>query len=87
VAVSASKASWSAVPSAALTLIYLIDPLIAQAGNGNPIKWQTVVPGTATTLNLGSAGLAKGKEYIVVALVGNMKAQRVAFGSKRFTAT
>jgi hypothetical protein len=86
-AVSAATASWSAVPGAALTLIYLIDPLVAQTGNGNPIKWQTVVPGAAATLELRSAGLAKGKEYIVVALVGNMKAQRVAFGSKRFTAT
>jgi hypothetical protein len=83
---SASVVSWTASPKGAMTLVYVIDPALAQSGGGNPVKFQTVLPGQAGSFNLGPVGLTKGKEYIVATLVNNRQAQRVGFGSKRFVA-
>lgn len=84
--VAGSKVSWASVPNAAMALVYVIDPALAQAGNANPIKFQTVMPGPMTHFDLSVAGLSKGKEYIVATLVNNGKFKRAAFASKRFTA-
>ena len=80
------QVSWRAVPNTAMTLVYVIDTAVALAGSGNPIKVQTILPGPVTKFDLGGAKLAKGKEYIVVALANTAKAQRAAFASKRFVA-
>jgi hypothetical protein len=69
-----------------MTLMYLIDEAAALAGTGNPVKVQTILPGQATGFALHGAGLVKGKEYIVVALVNTAQARRAAFASKRFVA-
>ena len=84
--VTGAKVSWAGVPNAALALVYVIDPSVAVTGGGNPVKFQTVLPGPVTHFDLAAAGLAKGKEYIVATLVNNAKFKRVAFGSKRFIA-
>jgi hypothetical protein len=86
VAVSPSKVSWNALPNAAMTLVYLIDPAAAKAGAGNPVKFQTIVMGKTASLNVAAmpAVLAKGKEYIVAAMVNDGAAKRIAFGTKRF---
>lgn len=84
--VANGRASWKAVPNTAMTLVYVIDAASAQAGKGNPVKFQTILPGKASQFPLAAAGLTKGKEYIAVVLVNDAKAQRLAFASKRFTA-
>lgn len=86
IAVSASMASWPGLPNAAMVLVYVIDPSLTKSGAGNPVKFQTVLPGPVASFNLAAAGLSKGKEYIVAALVNNGKFQRIGFTSKRFTA-
>jgi len=84
--VSGSSVSWPAVPNGAMTLVYVIDPAVAQAGNGNPVVFQTIVPAQVTRFNLAAARLTKGKEYIGAALINNRKSERVAFASQRFVA-
>lgn len=84
--VAGSAVSWRAVPNGAMTLVYVIDPKVAQAGSGNPVVFQTIVPAQVTRFNLKTAGLTKGKEYIGVALINNRKSERVAFASKQFVA-
>lgn len=85
--VSANHVTWQTLPNAAMALVYLIDPALASlSGASNPVKYQTVLPGGKGDFNLATLGLAKGKEYIVVALVNNRRAQRIGFASKRFVA-
>jgi hypothetical protein len=84
--IAGSKVSWAAVPGAAMTLVYVLDPAVAKAGGGNPVKFQTLIPGNGANFNFAPIGLNKGKEYIAVALVSNKNAARVAFASKRFVA-
>ena len=86
VSVSPSKVSWSRVPNAAMTLVYLIEPGLAKAGGANPIKFQTVVPAQVTSFSIPAGGLTKGKEYIAATLITDSKAKRLAFASKRFVA-
>lgn len=78
--------SWPVPPRAVMALVYVIDPAIAQAGNGNPIVFQTVMPATTTKFSLTPARLVKGRQYIGVAMFNNAQAKRVAFASKRFVA-
>ena len=87
VGVAATVASWGHLPNAAMALVYVIDPSLTKSGAGNPIKFQTVLPGPASSFNLAAAGLGKGKEYIVVTLINNSKFQRIGFASKRFVAS
>ena len=86
VAVAASSASWPTMSNAASSLLYVIDPVMAQARTCNPIKFQIVLPRAITTYNLASARLASGKKYIVVTLIDDSKSARIAFASKRFVA-
>jgi len=84
--VTPTKISWNTVPNAAMTLVYVIDPAIAKTGAGNPVKFQTVLLGKSSSFNLPAAGVAvtKGKEYVIATLVNDSKAQRLAFGTRRF---
>jgi hypothetical protein len=86
VLVSGRTVSWSATTGAALTLVYLLDPVVAQAGSGNPVLWQTVITGSTNSAAIpGSVTLDSGKAYVAVVGVGDASRQRSAFGSKRFT--
>lgn len=40
--VTVRTVSWSSIANAAFTLVYVLDPVIAQ-GAGNPVVWQTIV--------------------------------------------
>lgn len=84
--VTGAKASWASVPGAAMTLVYVLDPVAAKSGGGNPVKFQTIIPGKGASFDFAASGLNKGKEYIAVALVSNQGAARMAFASKRFVA-
>lgn len=84
VEVSGSMISWPKTPRAAMTLVYLLDAAVAQSGSGNPVTFQTVLPGATASFSLTDARLSKGKQYIAVAMVNNHLAQRVGFASKRF---
>lgn len=86
VLVSGRTVSWSVTTGAALTLVYVLDPVIAQAGSGNPVLWQTVITGSTNNAAIpGSITLQTGTEYVAVVGVGDASRQRSAFGSKRFT--
>jgi hypothetical protein len=85
VLVSGRSIRWSATTGAALTLVYVLDPAVAQT-SGNPVLWQTVVNGSANSVDVPDAiALQAGKEYVAVVGIGDASGQRAAFGSKRFT--
>jgi len=76
--------SWTAVTSAEQTLVYVLDPVVAQS-SGNPVVWQSIFgPVTSATVP-GSVSLQAGKEYVAVVGIANAAGARVAFGSRRFT--
>ena len=78
--------SWTATPNAQLTLVYVIDPAIALT-SANPVVWQTVVGGSTNTLSIPpSVTLATGHPYVAVVSISGANNQRLAFGSRRFTA-
>lgn len=83
---AARRLSWDQLPQAALTLVYVIDPALARTGGANPVKFQTVLPGPGASYSMAAAELEGGKEYVAAVLVSNDKAQRIAFGTRRFTA-
>jgi hypothetical protein len=87
VRVAGRSISWSATSGAALTLVYVLDRAAAQSGSGNPVRWQTVVSGSSTNSAVvpASVTLQAGTEYIAVVGIGDAAAQRIAFGSRRFT--
>jgi hypothetical protein len=86
VLVSGRTVNWSATTGAAQTLVYVLDPAIAQAGSGNPVLWQTVIAGSTNSAVIpNSVALQSGKEYVAVVGIGDSSGQRSAFGSKRFT--
>lgn len=86
VPVSGRTVSWSATTGAAQTLVYVLDPAIAQAGSGNLVLWQTVITGSTNNAAIpGSMTLQPGKEYVAVVGMGDASRQRSALGSKRFT--
>lgn len=82
--VSAGTVSWSIVANAAYTLVYVLDPVIAQS-TGNPVVWQTIVTNGTSTAIPSTVTLQTGKEYIAAIAVSNTQYQRIAFGSIRFT--
>jgi len=77
--------SWSSVSGSAVTLVYVMNPKIAQS-TGNPVIWQTIVPATGSVTIPQSVNLKAGTEYLVAVAVASGSYQRLAFGSKRFTA-
>ncbi|MFZ6749566.1 hypothetical protein [Undibacterium sp. Ren11W] len=84
--VSANMLTWPSVTGTASTLVYVLDPVLAQSGILTPIKTHVMLPGTSTSYSLATAGLSSGKEYVAVSLLSNSSSARLAFGSKRFTA-
>jgi hypothetical protein len=86
VVVNSALVSWVMPVGGASSLLYVIDPVIAQSGSGNPTKYQTILPANTSTFNLGLLGLTSGKEYIVAALINSNSSIRLAFGSKKFIA-
>jgi hypothetical protein len=83
VGVSGRTISWSAVHGAALSLVYVIDPAIAQ-GTGNPVVWQAVVPPGVGAQVPAAVALQTGRPYVVAIGIVNQAGQRLAFGSARF---
>jgi hypothetical protein len=84
VVVKGRTISWSAVPSADVTLVYVLDPTTALVG-GNPVVWQTL-SGTGTSAVIPSGvAVEAGREYIAVVSVAAEQHKRAAFGSRRFT--
>lgn len=82
---SGRSVRWSPTTGATRTLVYVLDPAVAQT-SGNPVLWQTVVLGSTNSETIpDSVALQTGKEYVAVVGVGDASGQRAAFGSKRFT--
>jgi hypothetical protein len=85
VTVNLPNVTWTSVAGANQTLVYVLDPVIAQ-GAGNPVLWQDVVfDGENSVVIPSSVTLTPGREYIVVVAVTNAQSQRIAFTSKRLT--
>jgi hypothetical protein len=85
VIVSGRRIRWSSTTGAQRTLVYVLDPVIAQT-SGNPVLWQTVIDRFFNTADIAQGvGLQPGKEYIAVVAIGDVTGQRIAFSSKRFT--
>jgi hypothetical protein len=85
VIVSGRGIRWSPTTGATRTLVYVLDPAVAQT-SGNPVLWQAVVTGSTNSETIpDTVALQAGKEYIAVVGVGDAGGQRSAFGSKRFT--
>jgi len=85
VSTSGRTVSWGSATAAASTLVYVLDPVIAQS-TGNPVVWQAVL-GTSTSVAVpAGVTLQSGKQYIAVVGVANGAHQRIAFGSTRFSA-
>jgi len=77
---------WTSTPGAAGIHITIYDAATLESPKGNAIVWQTLLEPGARAASLRDARLQSGKEYVVsVALIGDA-AQRLAYGSKRFTA-
>lgn len=76
--------AWTSVAGAAYTLVYLLDPVIAQT-SGNPVLWQTVVPNGVAVTVPNTIALQAGKEYVAVVGISDSAFKRIAFGSSRFT--
>ncbi len=84
VTVNGRDVSWTSTAGAQLTLVYVLDPAIAQSG-GNPVLWQTVVPGTTSVAIPAGVTLTSGQSYVAAVGVSDSASQRLAFGSRRFT--
>ena len=82
--VSLPNISWPSVAGAVNTLVYVLDPVIAQTA-GNPVLWQTIEPSTTYAAIPSEVALQLGKEYIAVVAVTDAQSKRIAFSSKRFT--
>lgn len=86
VSVAGRSVSWTGSPDATTGLLYLIDATLAD-GARNPVVLQSAVSPAGGALTLpDSVPLTPGREYIVAVGLIKQHDQRVAFGSKRFTA-
>lgn len=86
VGVSGRTVSWSGIPNAELTLVYVLDPIVAQ-GAGNPVVWQGIEAGAVTAMQIPpGVALQSGREYIAAVGIADATGQRAAFGSVRFVA-
>ena len=76
--------TWTAVSGAAQTLVYVLDPIVAQS-SGNPVVWQSLFGPVVSASVPVSIPLQAGKEYVAVVSIANAAGARLAFGSRRFT--
>jgi len=83
-AVNGRTISWGAVPGAAITLVYVLDPQIATS-SGNPVVWQTVITSGVTASVPSTVTLQSAKQYIAAVGVLDASYRRLAFTSQRFT--
>jgi hypothetical protein len=86
ISISSTVVSWNTLPAVTTALAYVLDPVLAQSGAANPVILHQVLPGTTTSYSIAGAGLVSGKQYLAVTSLSNSSGERVAFGSKRFTA-
>ena len=86
-AVTGAAVSWPASTGTTSALVSVLDSAAALSGSGNAVVFQRLVSGTGTNFSLTSAGLIKGKEYIVAVSLSNASSVRIAFSSKRFIAS
>ncbi len=82
--VASRTISWVAVGGAAQTLVYVLDPIVAQT-SGNPVVWQALFGSVTSASVPATTALQTGKEYVAVVSIANAAGTRLAFGSRRFT--
>lgn len=86
VSIDDNTVSWTPPSGAMMTLVYVLDPTIAQSGHGNATVWQTLVLGPQGSANLSDAGLTSGHAYVIAVGASDSRFHRLSFASSRFTA-
>jgi hypothetical protein len=86
VSIDGDTVSWNAPGGAVMTLVYVLDPAIAQSGHGNATVWQTLVLGPQGNASLGDAKLQSGHAYVIAVGASDSRFHRLSFASSRFTA-
>jgi hypothetical protein len=85
VSVQAHAISWKAPAAAMMTLVFIMDPVLAQ-GPGNATVWQTLLLGPRATVDVSHIGLIPGHQYVASVGITDSNFKRVSFGSTTFTA-
>jgi hypothetical protein len=85
ISVTGRTLSWSNVNGSSVALVYVMNPQIVQT-SGNPVVWQTIVPASGSVTIPQTVNLKAGSDYLVGVALTSDSLQRLAFGSKRFTA-
>ncbi|MEO6363252.1 MAG: hypothetical protein ABIO71_08490 [Caldimonas sp.] len=77
--------SWVPITGASTSLVYVIDPAVAQA-SGDPMVWQGRVGVALSAAVPSTVNLQTGREYVAAVALADASRMRVAFASQRFTA-
>lgn len=85
ISITGRTLSWSNVNGSSVALVYVMNPQIVQT-SGNPVVWQTIVPASGSVTIPQTVNLKAGSDYLVGVALTSDSLQRLAFGSKRFTA-
>ncbi|MBR7783798.1 hypothetical protein [Undibacterium luofuense] len=85
ISLSGRTLSWSNVNGSTIALVYVMNPQIVQTA-GNPVIWQAIVPASGSITIPQTVNLKAGTDYLVGVALTSDSLQRLAFGSKRFTA-
>ena len=78
--------SWAASAGTLMTLVSVLDPELAHAGQGNATVWQTLVMGDKHTAKLDATKLVKGHGYLATVGTVDQSFKRISFGSVAFVA-
>ena len=84
VEVNGRTISWTNTTGAMVSLVYVLDPAIAQT-SGNPVLWQTTAAGNTSVTVPAGVVLTSGHEYVAAVGLASSASQRLAFGSRRYT--
>jgi hypothetical protein len=86
VSVKGQAITWTPPAAAMMTLVSIMDPVLALDGQRNATVWQTLVVGPGQTLDLSHIGLVPGRQYVASVGITDSKFKRVCYGSTTFTA-
>ena len=77
---------WLRQEDAEGALVMIFDAATLATTQGNAIVWQTIKDGGSPMSSLGDVPLTRGREYVASVVVIGGAGERLAFGSRRFTA-
>jgi hypothetical protein len=86
VSVQGQAISWRSSSGAMMTLVSVMDPVLARDGQRNATVWQTLLVGPRATVDVSHIGLIPGHQYVASVGIADSNFKRVSFGSTTFTA-